>query len=307
MKKTIVILILVLFVAGCSASKPDSTDLSVPDVMPSESANASLSLPDVMPDESANDSQNSSNANLEKTFFELRAEFENNIELKMQAFNNGSSSDTHWTTYSANNIGVFEEMLSCRQGMEEFNEWIKAPSLGIDVEASFVDEDTNYRIIKYFPGYPPIFRMYIQIFDEDSIESQLVYAYQHEGGIEGDIPYCGFRQGYNSVYLIIIHRVYGVNASPGYCLINYELDGTEIRNYNALREEILESPWTLKEELTDWGIVFTKISHDKSHDLSGNHIMAFEDDVLVLIVNNEEKDEISLLFSDGYWERIVKD
>ena len=307
MKKTITILMLILFMTGCSTSKPVSTELSIQEAMPSESASTSPNNLDAMPSESANTSPSNLDANQEKTFFELKAEFEDNIELEKQALSSGSSSDTHWTTYSANNIRVFEEMLDCRQGMEDFIEWIKTSQLRINVEASFVDGGTNYRIIKYFPGYPPIFRMYIQIFDEDSLESQLVYAYQHEGGIEGDIPYCGFQQGYNSVYLIIIHRVYGINTTPGYYLINYELDGKVIRNYNALREEISDSSWELMEELTNLGVIVTKITRDNRLDLSNSHIMAFDDNVLVLIVNNEEKDEISLLFGDGYWEQIVKD
>ena len=105
------------------------------------------------------------------------------------------------------------------------------------------------------------------------------------------------------------------NVSPDYRIVNYELDGREIRNYNALREGVVSNNvWTVIEEFYDsvndneylpYSVITRVLLTDTynetlSQDTNGQ--LSFEGNKLTITMENDAKDEIFLLFVDGFWE-----
>ena len=347
MKRIIAVLLIALFMTGCTPSEIINNDLNSSDTTPNSAVNISPSISEttqptpnetvtvspsitdkiqLTPNELVDTGSDNPNANTEKnytkkTYAELKAEFENNIEQARQE----PVDDYDVFLYHEESRIIFEEMLNRKQSLEDFNGSIEYPhekysgyNLSIDVGSVFTDGKTTYRILMFTAHRYINRRMYIQIYDEESITSQLVFDYMAEGGLGGETSYCGFIQDLGKNYLIIIHRSddYSVGTFQ-YYLVNYEIDGKEIRIYNAVNGDFSKGIWTVSEINNDnkehYEITSTKIvCYDRAFwienwlDLKilGSQEF-FEDNILTIILNNESKDEISLLFKDGFWEVIA--
>jgi len=257
-----------------------------------------------------------------EVFYALKAEFERNLELA------GGEEDGYWDwsevwEYRRECQSIFEEMLDYRQSLDYFNESMPLlcknellnPLGHIDIWPVFSDGETNYRVLEFWAqGWPPYRMVYIQIYDEMSVESHIVDVYVNEGGVLDEIIYCGFEQAQNKTYLTIIHKVTTVDPIRiRFKFANYEIYGKEIRNYNALSEEFSNTIWRVSGSYFDYyELTYTELCYvpGRPYELSDyswcfNTQYSFENNILTITMDNEEKDEISLLFNDGFWEVVL--
>ena len=246
---------------------------------------------------------------------ELKAEFEKYIEIAR----NSPVDDYNIYLQQMEAFVIFKEMLNHRQSLEDFrdsiefafpDEELSGYSVLIDVDSVFKDGSNTYRVLR-FTAHRYISRLiYIQIYDEESLVSHYVYGYIEEGGIGGEIVYCGFKQEHGKTYLVIIHREDNPNTTE-YYLVNYEIDGNEIHKYNALKNEVAKGIWNIS-ETNHWGErgMHIRVAYsdwvEEEEDwwsiLDINNHASFENNKLTIVLENEEKDEISLIFKDGFWE-----
>jgi len=230
MKRTIAIIFLVLLMVGCTPTAPAVTSSGDPAHTTSAPASPEPDNPD--PDA--------------ETYYALKAKLKHTIELAY-----AEEPRAPWGHFDEIRT-IIEEMLKYRQSLDDFSESMDIDENGYmgseEILPVFSNGKTNYRISQvYVHGYVD-FRvyMYIQIYDEESIESQCVYVFQSQfAGIE----YCGFRQDSNKIYLIIIEKQTYPEHISSYSLVNYEIVGKEVRNYNALREDFINDIWSAKEDI----------------------------------------------------------
>jgi len=251
----------------------------------------------------------------------LKADFESNLEFAISEVEKEISSWTSIFSYLAHSSRLFEEMLNYRQSIDDYPESVELAYvhdgfnlLSIDVGPTFSDGRTNYRIITLATATTLMVQMFIQIFDEETVVSQRVYGYQIEGGVFGEIVYCGFRQEADKLYLIIIHREEVLDGEDGYNLINYEIIDFEATIYSALRENFSVDNWIVYEafcqnEFLPFKANITRISRTASmHNWSVAYSSAsFVDDILTVALENEEHEKISLLFEEGFWVALQPD
>jgi len=292
-------LMLWMLFAVLSGCAPVGNDACEPEVTPSGEASTD---PEPTPSETAIFEPTAPTSEA-KDYYELKAEFERIIELAY-----AEEPRAPWG--HADEIRtIFEEMLNYRQSVDDYNESMDIDEnryMGwINVWPVFTDGETNYRILEvYVHGYVD-FRvyMYIQIYDETSIESHCIYMFMSEFA---GIAYCDFRQESNKTYLIIIKRQTYPEYISNYFLVNYEISGKEVRNYNTLKEEFTNSIWTVSKDVYDDYFQVTRIEVDSMINKPSKHgeysQWSFEDNILTITLDNEAKDEISLLFKDGFWE-----
>ena len=352
MKRTITVLLTILLLSGCSQSAPVSTEpgtqdtppsrtvsteVTAPDSPPRETAGMELTTPDTPPRETVSAPQitpdifelsppdalvgidlDNPNRYKEKPYDELKADFENYIELARQEPVN----DYFILLFQKESLLIFEEMLNHRHSLEDFSESIEYPyevytgyTIYIDVGPVFTDGKTTYRVLEFTAHRHISIRVYVQIFDEESIRALLVYSYYSEGGVGGETIHCGFIQDYNENYLIIIHKE--TNYAAGiikYYLVNCMLEGKEIIKYHALNKEFSKGIWTVSGESnainyepTSTIISYSEVAFWPEHwwDLEYDSQESFKDNTFTIILNNDAKDEISLLFDDGFWEVIA--
>ena len=342
--KKIAVLLIVLLMAGCAPSEPVSVKTSSPDTAPSKPFSIETDSPDATPsgpvsvetsspdtapskpfnietdspDAAPSEPDNSDRNNEEKNdYYELKTEFEREIELKVQ----GTYVGYAWGIFEA-----FEEMLQHRQSLEDVNEEMGRFyseqyddfRMTVDVTAIFTYGKINYRILLFSAWYLPLDRMYIQIYDDEYFESRCINEYIHEGGIYQIMLYCGFIQDTDKNYLVIINKEYNDAVDiVNYYLVNYEVDGKDINNYAALKQDVSKGMWKVNGIFNDYyEMASTKISYSNAYDKFGLEYWgemdydsqeSFEDNVFTVIgtflyQDNELEDEISLLFMDGFWE-----
>ncbi|MCL2153719.1 MAG: hypothetical protein FWH57_12330 [Oscillospiraceae bacterium] len=222
-------------------------------------------------------------------------------------------------------LRYFEEMLRCRESLEDVNEemgllYSEKYDFGLSIteEAFFTDGKTNYRVLMISSWGLPVSRMYIQIYDDEYMEYRCIKEYVQEGGLYEYIINCDFRLGSPDNYLVIISvHANVVNDNISYSLMNFKLDGYEVTCYNALKNEVSTDIWTVSEiELTPYehlpilGLIRTEISNIFDwqspemyyHDIESSFI----DNVFTIFFDNEAIDEyISLSLVDGFWEVIA--
>ncbi|MDR0490791.1 MAG: hypothetical protein LBH28_06065 [Oscillospiraceae bacterium] len=307
--KKIAFILIVLLLAGCSPSKRVDTEINSPNTTPSKPVGTDTSSPDTVP--SGNGDASSDN-DAKNEYYKLKTEFENEIHLATQETRSG---------YPFEILQTFEEMLQYRQSLEDVNEEMghfyseqyDDFQMSIDVKAVFSDGKTNYRILLFSAWYLPLDRMFIQIYDEEYFESRRFGDYIHEGGQGKEILYCCYIQEPNKNYLVIINKDYNyAGDSVSYDLVNYEIDGKEISNYVALEQEISKGMWNIDRVYSDYyEVISAEISYSDSEfwlgyllNLGYGSQETFVDNTFTIVLNNESKDEISLLFKDGFWEVI---
>ena len=322
--------LLIATLASCSGTSsefsegPDisyDTEQSPRDSTPNETTDNNLGIPSVstpIPNESDinetnNSDEKSQGSDYSKlTYDELKAEFEKNIERARQK----PVDDNNIYLHQWECLLIFEEMLNHRQSLDDFSEYVEFPyetytgyTVSVNVDSVFSDGKTTYRILKFTAHRYIRRRMYIQIYDEETLISQYVYGYLVEGGIGGEIVYSGFQQEQNKTYFAIVHRE-DTPTTTNYYLINYEIDGKVFHKYNALRDEVRKGIWTISEaDYWSDGAMNIRVSYsDWSEEeswwtFSGveNHA-SFENNKLTIVLENEYKDEISLIFENGFWE-----
>ena len=313
---SIVLTVAILLIPGCTPAldEPVVGNSGNSNVTPSETSQ-------YVPSETTITDTPSPDTEVQDAYNALKAEFENNIELIKQAY--GTYKDNSyplWFDYTDRSRELFEDMLNFRQSLDYFDVSTRFPygddgysALQIDVNPVFAVGETNYRIITYHSGWPPAKYVYIQIFDEKYADAHFIATSYHEGGLNEILAYCDFYQESGRTYLIVakaINNVAMMYTSPDYRIVNYELDGREIRNYNALNKEISDSVWTVIEAFYDneytpykaaTRILLTDLyTGTLSQDTDGQ--LTFEGNRLTITLDNDAKDEISLLFVDGFWE-----
>ena len=349
MKKIILVLIISLLMTGCLPSEPISTETSSPGVAPSESVGTETSSPDAAPSESVgtetssqgaapsesvgaetnspdtdpgeSDNAGSSNEN-EKDYYKLKTAFEYEIEHALLEYTTQGCLDGYpWGIFRA-----FEYLLQCRQSLDEVNEEMgyfyneKYDDFYMFIEeiAVFNDKETSYRILLFGAWYLPISRMYIQIYNEEYYESRAINEYVYEGGTYQEVLYCKLVQESNKNYLAIIdYEYHEASNTITHYLINFEVNGKEIRNYAALKDDEINGVWSFKNiEDTSLQTVRTVITYNyrtfgpefwydlesDSHESFKNNILTI--DLSILYQGNEFKGELSLLFKEGFWEVI---
>jgi len=360
-KKVVAVLIITLLVTGCTSGVQINIETGSPDIMPSEAASVEPSAPGSTPSESisqkpnttdsspsatANTSPNApetttpspnepvgtslsrSEANAQKSYDELKAEFEDAIDQMKKAYSDYEAVDHHWTYYSQFAAKMFEEILCCRESLEDFNEQVKFP-LGndgyihvlIDVKPVFMGVETNYRIITFDPIYLPWETVYIQVFDDNDVETYIIDGFLRDSGIWEFIEYSTFCQDLSNNYLIVISVQYfdtTLDDEAGlvaFSIVSFKLEGDRIINYHALKDEKSTDIWTVKK---------TDDSSFRSTSIT-NHIgrarieitnsfnwplvnytafqTSFDNSTFTIYIKNEEVDElVSLLFKNGFWE-----
>jgi hypothetical protein len=316
-KIAIALLSIVLILSGCTSDKTTSIDLDNKNSMVNETIG--IEPTNLSPKSKVSTSPKGQGVKSEETYCELRTDFNRGIERAKWEIVHG---DKAWDLISciAGIRESFANMLSYRQSLDDFDESMEfefddrfGSKISIDVGSVFTDGETHYRILTFSSDNFADIRLYIQVFDEETVVAQCIYKYwSGEGGVEGRIEFCGFQQDTDKVYLVIIHSecVIGHNS---YCLINYEIMDREIKNYGALREKIAYGIWTVEEEFViDESIPFeakiTKVACGRAWkellNFDNNSQLFFEDNTLAIILDNDEKDEISLLLKDAFWEVI---
>jgi len=309
MKKIAAVIILVSVLTGC-VPQGDNTEYSIEDIM------TDLSMI-ITPNEVLNTVSNSPYTDVEKGYEELKNEFFNNLEFaKQEASKEDSGGDV--IAYLAQSRRVFEKMLDYWESLEDFNETIIFTyserhdlNLSIDIKPVFTEGNSNYRVLSLAADNLAMTRMYVQIFNDEFLESQYVYVYQVDADEIGEIVYCDFKEGLDKTHLVIIHKKQ-LLGSYSYCLATYELGWKELFNYNALRKELPGKSWIVKEELIfdesiSLEVVVARISHVNMH---GYPWYSSENDSQIIFVNNEltiilgsyNKEELTLLLENGYWE-----
>jgi len=306
-----------VFESNPPSPQPKSDDLKVTetekplseniDSDPDTLINMPAGVESTVPDNQGNES--------EKSYDELKDEFERIVEI--------AESGVEISIWEI--AKIFEEMLNFRQSVEYFSESLEfsgwrysygKPS--IVVGSIFTDGNVNCRVITLF-GLLPVHRIYVQIFDEESIQSQCIYAYYIEGGASGGKIHFDFRQHPEKILLNMIFWEYSIAWSDldetyeGYnhyvIMVNCEISGNEITYYSALRNNISDGIWKIEKVLLNDTFLFsdpivvTQISQTCSWPFETiNEEPTFEDDILTIVLNNADNDKISLLFIDGFWE-----
>ena len=329
MKKTFAIIIACVLLVGCGSSEGENAEVSSgdpaalisetyhgvgdSDTMASEAV--SEGSVDSSPESTGSidsDSQNTMPGST--TYGDIANEFENAIErTRREAI--FASDYTEFGAYIYEIYGIFTEMLNYEESLADFEaskEYVVEERFGskvsIDVVSVFTDGATGYRVFGFGADAFPPNLLRIQIFDKDTVESQHLYYYwSGEGGAEGGIVYCGFLRDSDRLFLIIIHKEKRVDGIDSYSLVNYEIEGRMIRNHNALKEEVLEDKWQVTSEVslddqTVLRIAYGGVSYFEGYDFDNDSRICFEDNKLTIALCNEDKDEISLLFSGGFWE-----
>lgn len=102
----------------------------------------------------------------------------------------------------------------------------------------------------------------------------------------------------------------GKYYTDSYYLVNYQINGKEIKNYNALKQEVYKDIWEINresvgDESLPFDIITTKIAYvlkgAEQYDDEIKTQMSFQDNILTIVLNNDNKDRISLLHKDGFW------
>ena len=330
---SIILAAVILLIAGCTSapSEPFISDSGNPSIapseslpiMPSETSSIDTNPPvtaTIVPSETTSTNTDALDTEVDMAYNELMAEFEKNAEIKQLQYLNHDPDILHWTYYSSESRRCFEEMLYYRQSLDDFNEYMRFPNVDADYAGVLIDAkpifsvgETSYRIITFDAGWPPMTYMYIQIFDDEYLETHLVETFVYEGGGYSNIAYCDFHHQSGRTYLIIVKKVVHLvvrNISPEYHLVNYELNGRDLRNYNALHKGSSDSTWTIINEFYDNDFTsvetVTRIlltaayTETLSQDVDGQ--ISFEGNKLTITMENDARDEISFLFVDGFWE-----
>ena len=285
MNKIMIIPVILLILAGCAKSEPINT---------SESDSAPVAN---VPGNPGPDNPGSEI----DVYLSLKDELALNITLM-------ETSLDPWN-YAGELIGVFEEMLSYRQSLDDFNGSMYLSNGGglsagrIDVLPVFSHGEMSYRVVKLFVNTIANEKMYIQIYNDESIKSQWIYEYQNEGGIEGEILYCEFVHDLDKTLLIIIHEESGIESNNSYFLVNYEIDGFELSNYNALYRELKDDTWTVSENTYyHAGLKRTEINPVISRQPPHDRKYEFEYNTFIISLNNHSNDEISVYLYRGFWD-----
>jgi len=267
-----------------------------------------------------NDPYNSTESN----YTELKAEFDRYLGLAKQRV---SDQGMGWDAISslAQSRTAFEELLNHRQSLYDFRESMdyiygndSFGKVSIEVEATFTSGGINYRVLTYAADSLAATRMYIQFYDDETINSKCVYVYYNDADEVGKILYCGFQHDSYKSYLIIISKGYSLGASYRYYVINYEIDGNNIRNYGALRKEVSDDIWIVRgvsvsDETIPFDAVLTRLTHSylpdtvEIYNLDIDSKLTFESNKLVIVLNNDSEDGITLLFENGFWEIVEKE
>jgi len=295
-KKAVIILVVLLIIAGCARSEPINTGESEPEQSVSVGAE-----PKPVPNVPINTKPDTPESEAD-VYFSLKDE----LALNITSMETSPDPSNHAGEF----VNVFVEMLGYRQSLEDFNETMDLTNDGvycagrIDVWPVFSYGGTNYRVVKLRVDTIANEKMYIQIYDDESIESQWIYEYQNEGGTEGKIVYCEFVHDVDKAYLVIIHEESSIDTSNSYYLVNYEINGYELGNYNALSWEFSNHAWTVSENIYIYyhsELKRTKITPMISQFPAYDCQYAFEYSIFAVSLNNKNKDEISLIFHDGFW------
>lgn len=308
--KTAVVFILLLIMTGCVRGWPppglgeqpntgEPADTSVPEPEQSETSG---SAPEPTPASPAGSGtgQAAPGAKVDDYDF-LKDELANNIALMESAqdpFN-----------YAGELSDAFAEMLGFRQSLKDFFEPMNLTNDGaysagwIDVWPVFTQDGMSYRVVKLSVNSSANERMYVQIYNDDYFESQWIYEYQNEGGVEGEIVFCGFVQESNATYLIIIHEESGIDSKNSCYLVNYEVYGSEIRNYEALYREYTNEAWSVRGvNNRSLKLNRTEVTPLTSSYLPGARRCVFDYNMFEVSLNNADNDVITLTFDNGFWE-----
>ena len=334
MRRVMAVFLFVLLMTGCTNSTPSETEsldivsdeptmitLNTVDITPSEAIDIPSNIMETFPGEIVNtesdapeappvETDNASPDSIErKDYYELKAEFEKEIEKAIQKDEIG---------YAWGIMQVFEEMLNYRESLEDINKelgsfYSKSDDfkMWIYEAAVFSAGNTNYRVLMFGAWNIPLDGLYIQVYNDEYVESYKLRQYVHEGGTYDSMLYCGFIQETNKNYLVIIDKTYHeASDDTTYTLVNYEINGKDINNYTALKEDVSTGVWTVKEiydesyNTTSVRISFSHVAlwPDSWWDPGYDSEESFSGNAFTIFLNNQGKDEVTLLFSDGFWE-----
>jgi len=252
-----------------------------------------------------------------EVYLRSKIEFENAIEFAVQkSMSYASKVRGIELDYDWGILQSFEEMLQYRESLEDANE-----SLGLllserydfpvwisDV-AFFTDGGINYRLLLFGSLGLPLDRLYIQIYDNVYYEFCSFGDYVHEGGTSQSLLYSIFLQDSDRNYMVIIDKEeHEATETITHYITNYEIKGMDIVSYIALKEELSEGIWQVTGESRYYDhLSSVKIYNSDTRSWPENWWSSqetFEDNIFTIILNNESRDEISLLFQDGFWEVI---
>lgn len=253
----------------------------------------------------------------DNAYLELKAEFYRAIEHAKKG-SSGEYIDPEVTTHLDEGRKYFEEMLQYRQSLDDFSQTTEivysekhGSKVLIAAEPIFVAGDTNYRLIMFSADNLSAVRVYLQFFNENSLKSQCIYVYYIDPN-DSEIIYSDFQQDAENLYLTIIQKERNYDTSAdNYYLVNYKIDEAEITNYSALKKAISQDGWTIDEvSIVDDSIPLqvsvTKIAYELAEpelfDPNIGSKASFQKNKLTIALNIEAKNEISLLFKDGFWE-----
>ena len=162
-KKTIIIFVVLLLLAGCEKSAPLNTD--EPDPIQRTPISAEPEPAPSIPIDSEPDTPDPEM----DIYSTLQEELERNITLMETAPDSQN--------YAREIISVFTEMLNHRQSLEDFGESMSLVNDGgysagwIDIWPVYSCGETNYRILKLRTNTIADEKMYVQIYNDDYFRS----------------------------------------------------------------------------------------------------------------------------------------
>jgi hypothetical protein len=186
-----------------STLQPDSTNQYVPETgdKPDEDSDSDADGFENTPQETGSINHDTDGVGVIRAYDEQKAAFEAFTKLAEAGYEVPA-----WEIAS-----IFEEMLKHRESLgyfsesREFSQWkYSYGEVSIDVGQVITSGATNCRILS-LNGLLQANRIYVQIFDNETINAQLIYEYGIEGGVSGGIFYNGFRQNSGKLQLSIIH------------------------------------------------------------------------------------------------------
>ena len=331
MNKVFVIIVALMLLAGCGSNEGEGAGIYLdesayieseaglgtraPDIVTSESEG--IEPIDSHPDTADNTDSDMPDFTQESSAYEsLKAEFEKTLERTRQE-GIYASNYVEYGVYIYELYSIFAEMLNYRESLDDFDTsrvYVIDESVGREITivlgTVFTDGDTGYKVFEYgADGFPPNL-LQIQIFDKETVDSQLLYSYwSGEGGVSGKIVYYSFRQDSGRLFLTVVHKEKRALEHDSLSLVNYEINGRTISNYDALKEDAPEGKLRVTSRAavgnyTVLCISYGSVGWHEGYDIDNDSQLRFEDNEFSFILNNEEKEEITLLFGDGFWEVI---
>ena len=270
------------------------------------------------PSETNDDSSHYPNAAAKvMQFDDLTVELENAIS-RLRRETEYANNPMEFGTYIYDIYSVFVDMLDYRESLDYFNESKEYP-LGergfvrilITAGSVFTEGGTCFRVIEFNADSFHPHMLHLQVFNNETVNSQNIYNYwSGEGGVEGKIVHYSFHHDQDRLYLTVIHKEKRTDGSDCYILVNYKIDGNAANNYDALRKEISNGTWTIRDDSSseNWTVLrvaYSGVSWFDGYNFDNDSQLCFEDNMLTIILNNKEKDEISLIFRDGFWDLLA--